>query len=228
MDSFQEAFLKAGIVDSGDIKRIKKEKIKEEKTEKIIQKKIQKNKQYPQRVHKNIPKLDKEEYKVFNQMMQDHKRRKFLLHLIHAFLPNLKENHVDYIWSWSDVKGERRCVICDQLLISLGDAYIRAKKEIDENFKRITIITQETNHNIFEHTNQNLDKVLQQFFPEQSEYMAAFNNKVAGIHSANSKAFICAPCYKLLNNWVFYMLLIGNRDINYILGKSINNPFYQK
>jgi hypothetical protein len=193
MDSFKDALFKNGFINENGniIKKIK------------------------------IPKLNKEEYSIFNKMLQDKKCRKFLLHIVHAFLPNLIENNINYIWSWNEVKGERRCAICEQQIISLNDAYVRAIGQIDNNLKRSNLIIKNDSYEIFESINKKLDEILFNLFLSKDKYFTAFNNKVPAIHSQKSQVFLCAPCYKLLNNWVAYMLKVRNRDIKFVVGNNI-------
>lgn len=191
MDSIKDALLKVGI----DNIKIQKQK-------------------------SNIIKLDKEEYKIFNQMHQDPKRRKFLLHLVHAFLPNIKENSVDHIWSWKGIKGERRCVFCEQSLTSIADAYIKINNRIDENFIYNILMIESNNINVFSEINNKIDITLNGLFPNE-KYFDAFSNKVSGIYSKKSKVFICSPCYKLFNNWVANMLVRRHNDMKYIIGDKI-------
>jgi len=191
MDSIKDALLKVGI----DNIKFKKQK-------------------------NNIIKLDKEEYKIINQMHQDPRRRKFLLHLVHAFLPNITENGVDHIWSWKDIKGERKCVFCEQLLISITDAYIKVNEIIDEKFIRNILMIESNNINVFSEINNKIDTTLYSLFSNK-EYLNAFSNKVSGICSKKSKVFICSPCYKLFNNWIANMLIRGHNDIKYIIKDKI-------
>jgi hypothetical protein len=191
MDSIKDALLKVGI----DNIKIQKQK-------------------------SNIIKLDKEEYKIFNQMHQDPKRRKFLLHLVHAFLPNIKENSVDHIWSWKGIKGERRCVFCEQLLTSIADSYVKINSKIDEKFIYNILMIESNNINIFSEINNKIDTTLNSLFPNE-KYLNAFSNKVSGIYSKKSKVFICSPCYKLFNNWIANMLVRRHNDMKYIIGDKI-------
>lgn len=191
MDSIKGALLKAGF-----------QKSKREEKPQII-----------------IPKLDKEECKIFNQMHQDPKRRKFLLHLVHAFLPNDIENNVNFIWSWNKVRGERRCVMCEQNIISLADAYIRVNEQLDNDFKFDNIIVNRKDINIFSDINKNIDNILSKIFKDR--YLEAFENKVSGIYSNKSKVFICSPCYKIFNDWVSNMLLRRHKDFRYVIGDKI-------
>ncbi|MCK9441698.1 MAG: hypothetical protein M0Q13_09785 [Methanothrix sp.] len=191
MDSMENALLKAGF-----------KKSKKEEKPKII-----------------IPKLDKEECKIFNQMHQDPKRRKFLLHLVHAFLPNDKENNVSFIWSWNKVKGERKCVMCEQNIISLADAYIKVNEQINNYFKVEDIMINSNDINVFSKINKNIDTLLFNIFSDK--YFEAFNNKVSGIYSNKSKVFMCSPCYKIFNDWVSNMLLRKHKDFRYVIGDKI-------
>jgi hypothetical protein len=167
-----------------------------------------------------ISKLNKEDYSIFNQMHQDPKKRKFLLHLIHAFLPNDIDNDLNFIWSWSNIKGKRKCVICEQNIISLIDAYIRVNDNIDENFKVANMFINSSNINVFSEINKKVDNVLSYLF--LNKYIEAFRFKVPGLNSKKSKVFMCSCCYKLFNDWAANMLLRKHKDFKYIIGNKID------
>lgn len=168
-----------------------------------------------------IYKLNKEDYSIFNKMHQDPKKRKFLLHLVHAFLPNNINNDLNFIWSWNNIKGCRKCVICEQNIISLIDAYIRVNDNIDENFKVANMFINSSNINVFSEINKKIDKILFSLFPDEKMYIA-FEFKVSGLSSKNSKVFMCSCCYKLFNDWIANMLLRKHKDFKYIIGNKIN------
>ena len=167
-----------------------------------------------------ISKLNKEDYSIFNQMHQDPKKRKFLLHLIHAFLPNDIDNDLNFIWSWSNIKGKRKCVICEQNIISLIDAYVRINNNIDENFKVTNMFTNNNDISIFSEINNKIDNVLSYLF--LNKYIEAFRFKVPGLNSKKSKVFMCSCCYKLFNDWAANMLLRKHKDFKYIIGNKID------
>lgn len=169
-----------------------------------------------------IPKLDREDYSVFNKMHQDPKKRKFLLHLVHAFLPNDINNDLNFIWSWNNIKGDRKCIICDQNIISLVDAYIRVNSNIDENFNVTSIFINSRDISVFSEINKKIDNVLNSLFLDEN-YIKAFKFKVPGLNSKKSKVFMCSCCYKLFNDWVANMLLRKHKDFKYIIGNKIDN-----
>lgn len=168
-----------------------------------------------------IPKLNREDYSVFNEMHQDPKKRKFLLHLIHAFLPNNINNELNFIWSWNNIKGDRKCIICEQNIISLKDAYLRINN-IDENFKVVNMFVDSSNINVFSEINKKIDNTLNSLFLDEN-YIKAFKFKVPGLSSKKSKVFMCSYCYKLFSDWIANMLLRKHKDFLYIIGNKIDN-----
>lgn len=168
-----------------------------------------------------IPKLDREDYSVFNKMHQDPKKRKFLLHLVHAFLPNDINNDLNFIWSWDNIKGDRRCIICEQNIISLKDAYVVVNRNIDEKFKVTNMFIDNRDINMFIKINEKIDNVLNSLFLDEN-YIKAFRFKVSGLSSKNSKVFMCSCCYKLFSDWIANMLLRKHKDFLYIFENKID------
>ncbi len=190
LTSMEEAFKKAGYeqeVNKRETERLKKE---QEVTERSFQER--------QRQRKEELRQDEEikkKFQPFDDRWRDPKKKKFLIHLIFAYVPAEIPHHP---WADAELK-EKKCCVCEHPLISHQFILANSEKffniQIDQLRRRIA--GEEV-------------KIREKFEKE-------FGNVSLAVVSSKSSAAFCVPCFRAFYEWIERMLLQGNEQINRII-----------
>jgi hypothetical protein len=192
--AMEEAFRLSGLVGEKEIKR--REDARKEKEEKEIEQRIQHERHRKEIEHDQEIKLN-EKIKPFDDRWRDPQKRKFLVHLVFAYIPA----DISY-YPWTDRElREKKCCICEQALIS--------KQYIFDNIKKFT--------------STGIDQIRRMAKGEtinvRKEFEKDFGDVVMAIVSPNSSAAFCNPCYNAFFSWIEIMILRGDPQINRIIQK---------
>jgi len=174
MKLFEEAFLKAGLVSSDQLQA----KQNQEKAELERQQAIQKKEQEEQK--ENFRKQENQ-YNCFDALFSS--KQKFVLHLIHAFIPTVK------VIPWEPNQSKDcKCCICSTPLISQLEIL---EKSGDASQVMVEDICRSVGNN--------------PMMPEErtEKYKKIFGDRKLGVMSNESTAVFCKPCIQTFVEWVF-------------------------
>jgi hypothetical protein len=200
--SFAEALLKSGVVATTDIERVEKEKQQAlvEEAKKREQEKRQ-SERIPSSAYSRPD--DSEEFVKLNNMWTNERSRKFMTHLLYAFMPYTK---VTSLFSFAERPRDRKCCICSA---NIADA---------DEFMRKTMSTDLTNC-ICQELKDEVDGHPWSQEQRRTMFGNIFEGKIIGVVSDESKCVFCRPCYTSFYNWALRQLMMGNRDISKIVHK---------
>jgi len=194
MTSFEDAFVKAGIIKESDIllKEQQKKKEEQEKKQQDEKRKEKSEKEWREIQNKMMP---------FENLWKGDKSHKFLAHLVYAFTPG---GTCNFAWTDEELKSNV-CCICKQKLIS-KDALFRLSPQL----VKISMeqIRKELNGTL----------TAEQKFKELSEVTGG---AILGIVSEKSDAAFCNPCFDVFFNWIEAKIINGDREINIIVRKRM-------
>lgn len=200
--SFADAFVKVGIATEDQVKKIEESKVKEQP----------KVKNEPD--HKFRPKFEKPIVErdsndtIFSKLWNDEKSHKFVVHLIHAFSP---VSRGEFAWDKSQLH-QNTCCICKCRLMSKQDVF----EKIDDTVKLG-----------LDHLQLRLrDEITQEQIKE--DFSKIYNGRVLGIVSDESKAAFCNQCFKDFVQWLEFMIVQGNYEVNKIIRKEMIKQLEQK
>jgi len=203
--SFAEALLKSGVVATTDIERVEKEKQQE-----LVEEKKKRDHEKRQRADRSFTPVytrpdDPEEFVKLNNMWTNERSRKFMTHLLYAFMPYTKATS---LFSFTDKPRDRKCCICSADITD-ADNFLRKVMNADLT----TLICQELKDEVDGNP----------WSPEKRKavYGDILEGKVLGVVSDESKCVFCKPCYASFYNWALRQLMTGNRDVSRIVHKLI-------
>lgn len=194
MSSLAEAFKKAGMATDEQVDQIQKEsRLRELKqTDKFGENQAKK----PFEKVTAIANPGSRFTKLFN----GEKSQKFMLHVIHAFIPFVKAH---YIFDWEDEGFKKKpCDICHHPVMS--------KVECLE---------------IYHKRGKDWEKDLNQTNPLEffaSSFKCYEGKKIAVVSPIESKVLMCSPCHKEFFDWVLAERDAGNKLINKLIHKIFN------
>ena len=198
--SFAEALLKSGVVSQSDVEKselaVRQELIEEEK--KRARKKIE-SAEFQERAasvnrHDNSP-----EFAKLNTMWENDRSRKFLQHLIYAFIPYTK---VTSLFSFAEKERDRKCCLCSVGIMDFNEI-------MHKNRDMFTLFAQELKDSVEGH----------EWSPEKKKQMfnGVLEGKLMGTVAEESKCVFCRPCYVTFYSWVMRELMCDNRTISKIV-----------
>jgi hypothetical protein len=186
----EEAFKKTGRFKS-ELKDREQARLKAQQDEK---KRLEKIRKEEQEENQRQQAEDLKKYKPFDDRWQSPKK-KFLVHLIFSYVP---ADVADYAWTDKDLK-EKKCCICGQALVSKEFALKNAGKFAELGINHL--------HKIVKGEPINL----------KQEFINTVGDVMMGIVSPYSSAAFCHPCFGNFYDWIEYMILRGNGQVNRII-----------
>jgi hypothetical protein len=201
--SFADALLKAGVVTETDIsKHDQAERAKVEEEKKKVEDAAKK---LEEAVYKEYLDSLSKEFKLFEKLWVGEKSRKFMIHIVHAFIPWTKAGKL-----WASPPAEDKikveCCFCAKAILPISvAAEIIGNTAVDHMQKRLQ----------FEIANEHrLDT--EDFKKEYAEFVnllgkEAFGDRKLGWKSPESKCLICMPCYSEFIDWVQDKMFHGDR-----------------
>jgi hypothetical protein len=185
MKLFEEAFLKAGLVSSDQLQA----KQAQEKAELERQQALQAKEQEEKQLH-----LNKQEglYGHFDALFSS--KQKFVLHLIHAFIPTVK------VIPWEPNQSKDcKCCICSTPLISQLEILEKILEKKLEILEKSGDASQVMVEDICRSVGNN------PMMPEErtEKYKKIFGDRKLGVMSNESTAVFCKPCIQTFVEWVF-------------------------
>jgi flagellar biosynthesis GTPase FlhF len=212
--SFQDAFVKAGIVTQEDLDRKeaeKKERERKEKERKIAKlqvEEMEKEEAHNRAMAKKKEREQKEQkegeehwkkIKSFDDMWHDPKSRNFMVHMIHAFSPL---NKAHFAWTAEEMP-KPVCCICRCKLASKDDLMKKIPELAKISIEHLKEQVAGTLTN--EKLTEDLSKVTE--------------GKVLGVVSAESKIAFCPECFRNYSAWLEYAILRGYSHVHRIINK---------
>lgn len=179
--NLQDALLKAKLVTEKQVKTVRTQKEKEEK------------KETKKPTPKPSPKLEADEFKKFEELWNNEKSKKFLIHLLHGFMP-FSDNYT--IFGWEDKthwKNGKKCCICQLETLS--------KQDIFEHFDEFAKTSLNSLHLSIKDENFNPS----QYMSEEKKKI--FGDRLLGVTSEKTECILCSPCYETFANWIQTKLL---------------------
>jgi hypothetical protein len=212
--SFQDAFVKAGIVSQEDLDRReeeKKERERKDKERKIAKLQVEEMEKEEARNRTQAKKKEREQreqkenddhwkkIKPFDDMWHDPKSRNFMVHIVHAFSP-LHKGHFAWV---AEEMPKPVCCMCRCKLISKNDLLKKVPEIADISIGHLKEAAKGTLTN--EKITEDLSKVI--------------DGKVLGVVSKESKIAFCPECFRNYSAWMEYALMRGYSHIHRIINK---------
>ena len=136
----------------------------------------------------------------FDNMLENHKSRNFLNHLIRAYMPTS-----NITWVLSDTQAELKCAITGEKLTPMHEVIDNFEpKDLKDSFVK-------TLKNLFEDSSVQFEKYV-------GDKKVAFTGKDTTTHLSFDVA-------KELIDWVITKSLSGDKHINWLLGKIKHTSF---
>jgi len=194
--SFQDAFIKAGVVTQEDIDHKEKEReatIKKEKDMEIVREQVRDMERQDARNRRTEP---TEPANPIDKLWR--KNRSLMVHLIHAFIP-IDKGHVAFDASELHTSN---CCICRCRLISKSDLFKKIPELSETSLVHMKEMVEGT---------LTVEKM-------KSDWLKITDGTL-GIVSKSSKTAFCNVCYREFLTWVQLAVLNGEPHINRIVGK---------
>lgn len=181
-----DALLKVGLVTEEQITKVQKE---------TVTKSVEPQKEYHSSEPKTIEQSPDES--VISKLWNEPKSHKFIVHLIHTFVPFYKGQ---FAWSSEDLH-QNTCCICKQKLMTKEDVFSKNEELATVSLEqmRLRIKNELTAKKVTEDFNR------------------IFDGHVLGIVSSDSDAAFCNQCFQDFANWIQNMTIRGNYEINKII-----------
>lgn len=192
--SLADAMAKAGLISEKDAEKVRKENVLKgmKQTNKFGEDKEKTQKERDER-DKSFKSTQNSK---FTKLFNNEKSRKFVEHLLHAFLP-VKKGQFVFDWKGQGIK-KKNCDICRRETLSKIGAIKVSQEAIDASMGE--------GKSIFE------------MFERHAE---VFKNRKLAVFSPESRTIFCAPCWKDFLNWaIIESVYSGNRLVMRVMEKQ--------
>jgi hypothetical protein len=140
-----------------------------------------------------------------DKLFADKKARNFINHLIRSYVPM---NKVKKVMDVPEDKNKFKCVLCNQPLVSINELLDRL--ESDEHKNEFT----DNLKNLFKDGDERY-KVDEKLLGKQS----------LGVQGQNTDTYMSMEAFQEFYDWVVTKMLMGDKHINWVLGKINKNKF---
>jgi hypothetical protein len=137
-----------------------------------------------------------------DEMLAKPKSRNFLNHLVRSYVPLSKTNKV-----WETPKGEFKCVLTGEDLISANELYLQMHSEDYKKTFKKTIVSL-----LIENKAQN-------------PLLTLIGDKKLAITGTNTDTFMASDAYQSFMEWVIAKSFKGDKHISWLLGSIRREQF---
>ena len=176
--------------------------ITENQANKVEQEKREQEQPLESDSHEKIIHVENPTWKRLNLLFSEDKSRKFLGHLLHAFLPHTKVVRA--------LNSQSPCCLCGTPIISVTEAILRGGVNIIENLKEQVDLEIELTEKGT--SNEDITSKIVQLREEQIR--KNFGDRKLGVSTPDSNKIMCQSCYTSFYEWVMNEMINGNQFIN--------------
>lgn len=146
------------------------------------------------------------------ELYDDQKSRNFVNHLIRAYLPVYKAQKV---WEFPDPKKEYKCNVCNHKLIDLGTVIGRMNSS--EEYMKDTVEQMRKSINGEEIP-----------FEDKAVIKHITHGAIMAWTGEKTTTFLCGDCIKELLNFVTTGLLMGDKNITWIVNQTRRSEVFSQ